>query len=444
MSAAPTAASPLADWLGYLETLHPKAIALGLDRVAAVASRLQLALSCPVITVTGTNGKGSICAYMDAILRAGGYRVGLYTSPHLLRYNERVRIAGVEVDDAAMTAAFAAVERVREGVALTYFEFGTLAALWLFARATLDALILEVGLGGRLDAVNVIDADVAVISSIGIDHVDYLGGTRESIGFEKAGILRPGRPGVCADPDPPRSLLAHAQAIAAPLLRLGADFGYVVDGKQWQYWVRRGEEIVRRQGLPLPALRGAIQVRNAAAALTALELLSGRLAVPMGAVRDGLVNVNWPARFQVLPGRPAVILDVAHNPQAASILAANLGDMGYFPQTTAVFSMLADKDIAGVAAAMKSRIDRWLIAPSGGPRGAAASRIKDAIVLAGVDDAVIDCADVAQALALAYEQSGEADRIVVFGSFVTVASALLALEHIRRPGPGRHANGRSR
>jgi dihydrofolate synthase/folylpolyglutamate synthase len=436
VSAAPTAATPLADWLGYLETLHPKAIALGLDRVAAVASRLQLPLSCPVITVTGTNGKGSICAYMDTILRAGGYRVGLYTSPHLLRYNERVRIDGVEVDDAAMTQAFAAVEQVREGVALTYFEFGTLAALWLFARARLDALILEVGLGGRLDAVNVIDADVAVISSIGIDHVDYLGGTRESIGFEKAGILRTAKPGVCADPDPPHSLLAHAQAIATPLLRLGADFGYVVDGNQWQYWVRRGEEIVRRRGLPLPALRGAIQVRNAAAALTALELLSGRLAVPMSAVRDGLVNVNWPARFQVLPGRPAVILDVAHNPQAASILAANLGDMGDFPQTTAVFSMLADKDIAGVATAMKSRIDRWLIAPSGGARGAAVSRIKDALAAAGVDDAVIDlCADVAQALALAYEQSGEADRIVVFGSFVTVASALLALEHIRDPGP---------
>jgi dihydrofolate synthase/folylpolyglutamate synthase len=436
VSAAPTAASSLADWLGYLETLHPKAVALGLDRVAAVASRLPLALSCPVITVTGTNGKGSICAYLDTILRASGYRVGLYTSPHLLHYNERVRIDGVEADDAAMTEAFAAIERVREDVALTYFEFGTLAALWLFARARLDALILEVGLGGRLDAVNVIDADVAVISGIGIDHVDYLGGTRESIGFEKAGILRTAKPGVCADPDPPLSLLAHAQSIAAPLLRLGADFGYVVNGNQWQYWVRRGEEIVRRHGLPLPALRGAIQVRNAAAALTALELLSGRLPVAMGAVRDGLVNVNWPARFQVLPGRPAVILDVAHNPQAASILATNLGDMGYFPQTTAVFSILADKDIVGVAAATKSRIDRWLIAPSGGARGAAVSRIKDALVAAGVDDAVIaECADVAQALALAHEQSGEADRIVVFGSFVTVASALLALERIRRPGP---------
>ena len=436
MSAAPAAASPLADWLTYLETLHPKAIALGLDRVALVASRLRLAVSCPVITVTGTNGKGSICAYLDAILRAGGYRVGLYTSPHLLRYNERVRIDGAEAGDAAITEAFAAVERARDAVALTYFEFGTLAALWLFARARLDALILEVGLGGRLDAVNIIDADVAVIASIGIDHVDYLGGTRESIGFEKAGILRAAKPGVCSDPDPPRSLLDHARAISAPLLRLGADFGYGVDGAQWQYWVRRGAEIVRRHGLPLPALRGAVQVRNAAAALTALELLSRRLPVAMGAVREGLVNIDWPARFQVLPGRPATILDVAHNPQAAAILGANLGDMGYFPQTTAVFSILVDKDIAGVAAAVKSRIDRWLIVPSGGTRGATMARIRDALLAAGVGAAgITECADVAQALALAHERSGEADRIVVFGSFVTVASALLALERMRRPGP---------
>ncbi|MBK7469257.1 MAG: bifunctional tetrahydrofolate synthase/dihydrofolate synthase [Betaproteobacteria bacterium] len=435
MSAAPpTAASPLADWLGYLETLHPKAIALGLDRVAAVAARLRIAPSCPVITVTGTNGKGSTCAYMEAMLRAGGYRVGLYTSPHLLRYTERVRIDGIEVDDAAMTEAFAAVERVRDGVALTYFEFGTLAALWLFARAPLDALILEVGLGGRLDAVNVIDADVAVITGIGIDHVDYLGGTRESIGFEKAGVLRAARPGVCADPDPPRSLLAHAAAIGAPLFRLGTDFGYVIEGDRWQYWVRRGQEIVRRHGLPLPALRGAIQVRNAAAALTGLELLAGRLAVPMGAVRDGLVGVDWPARFQVLPGRPAIILDVAHNPQAAAILALNLGDMGYFPRTTAVFSILADKDIAGVAGVMRPRIDRWLIAPSGGARGATAAHIGAGLAEAGIGgEAVVACDDIAQALARAREEAGEADRIVVFGSFVTVAAALLALERTRGP-----------
>ena len=435
MSAAPVAASPLPEWLAYLETLNPKPIALGLDRVAAVVERLQLAQSCPVVTVTGTNGKGSICAYLDTMLRGSGYRTGLYTSPHLLRYNERVRIGGVEADDTAMTAAFAAVEEVRQDTALTYFEFGTLAALWLFARAGLDAMILEVGLGGRLDAVNVVDADVAVIASIGIDHVDYLGGTREAIGYEKAGIMRHGKPAVCADPDPPRSLLDHAQSIAAPLLRLGIDFGYVIDGRQWQYWVRRGDGIVRRYGLPLPALLGAIQVRNAAAALTALELLSDRLPVAMGAVRDGLVNVDWPARFQVLPGRPSVILDVAHNPDAAAILASNLGEMGYFPQTTAVFSILADKDIGGVVTAMKRRIDHWLVAPSAGARGATEARIRAAMVAAGIDQASItEYADVAHALVRAHEISGEADRIVVFGSFVTVASALPALDRMRLPG----------
>ena len=432
MSAAPAAASPLADWLAYLETLHPKPIALGLERVAAVAARLNCAPVCPVITVTG---KGSICAYLDTILRGSGYRTALYTSPHLLRYNERVRIDGREVDDAAMTAAFAAVEDVRQDVALTYFEFGTLAALWLFARAGLDAMILEVGLGGRLDAVNVVDADVAVIASIGIDHVDYLGGTRAAIGYEKAGIMRPGKPAVCADPEPPQSLLDHAGSLPAPLLRLGLDFGYLIEGRQWQYWVRRGEQIIRRHGLPLPALRGAIQVRNAAAALTALELLSSRLPVAMGAIRDGLVNIEWPARFQVLAGRPVVILDVAHNPEAAAILAANLGDMGYFAQTTAVFSILADKDIAGVASALAQRIDHWLIAPSSGARGASAARIRAALVEAGIGPgAITECADVASALVRAHERVGEADRIVVFGSFVTIASALPALDRMRAPG----------
>ena len=427
--AMPDASRALADWLVYLETLHPKPIALGLDRVADVASRLDIALSCPVFTITGTNGKGSICAYLDAMLRAAGYRVGLYTSPHLLRYNERVRIDGVEASDAALTEAFVAVERARGEVPLTYFEFGTLAALWMYARAGLDALVLEVGLGGRLDAVNVIDADIAIISGIGIDHVDYLGGTRETIGFEKAGILRAHRPAVCADPDPPATLLAHAAEINARLLRIGIDFGYVTDAGQWQFWMRRNDgELLRRHGLPLPALRGAIQVRNASAAIAALELASPRLSVPMQSIREGLVNVEWPARFQVLPGRPAIILDVAHNPQAASVLAANLADMGYFSRTTAVFSILGDKDIEGVAATLKRSIDRWLIAPSAGARGADAHRIREGLVAAGVAPAdVIDCVDVAAALHRAEADASEADRIVVFGSFVTVAAALRAL-----------------
>jgi len=427
----PTAASPLADWLGYLETVHPKSIAMGLDRVASVAALLDVAPRCPVITVTGTNGKGSVCAYLDAILRAAGYRVGVYTSPHLLRYNERVRIRGSETDDGTLCAAFAAVDKARGDVPLTYFEFGTLAALLVFGHAALDVWILEVGLGGRLDAVNVVDADVGIISSIAIDHVDYLGGTRESIGYEKAGILRAGRPGICADPDPPESVSAHASAIGAPLARLGTDFGYVIEAgarSQWQFWVRRGDDIVRRHGLPVPALRGSVQFRNAAATLAALDALAVRLPVPMGAIREGLVDVTLPARFQILPGRPAIVLDVAHNVEAAQILASNLGDMGFFPNTVAVFSMLADKDVVGVAKALARRIDRWIVAPSAGARGASAAHMAAALATAGVSAATIDsAADVPAAVSMAQGAAGEADRIVVFGSFVTVAAAQQAL-----------------
>jgi len=244
--------STLVEWLAYLETLHPKTIALGLERVESVASRLNVKPVCPVITVAGTNGKGSTCALLEQMLLADGYRVAMYTSPHLLRYNERVRIDGVEASDAALRDAFAAVEAVRAGTPLTYFEFGTLGALWLFARQKLDALILEVGLGGRLDAVNVVDPDVAVVTTVAIDHVDYLGATREDIGHEKAGIFRPAKPAICADPNPPSSLIAHAAAIGATLVRIGRDYGYTAQSAQWDYWGPGGA----RHGLPYPALRG--------------------------------------------------------------------------------------------------------------------------------------------------------------------------------------------
>jgi dihydrofolate synthase/folylpolyglutamate synthase len=262
-------------WLAYLETLHPKAIALGLDRVEAVRAKMGVRLDCPVVTVTGTNGKGSTCAMLEAILRCAGYRTGLYTSPHLLRYNERVRIGGEPQDDAALVAAFHAVEDARGGVALTYFEYGTLAALHAFARAGLDAAILEVGLGGRLDAVNIVDADVAVVTTIDLDHMDYLGPTRADIAYEKAGIFRAGRSVVCAEPDPPASLIDHARAIAAPLMQIGRDFGYVAGERQWRYWGPGGD----RYGLPSPALRGAYQLANAAGALAVIGLQQDRLHV---------------------------------------------------------------------------------------------------------------------------------------------------------------------
>jgi dihydrofolate synthase/folylpolyglutamate synthase len=411
----------LAAWLAYLETLHPKAISLGLERVRAVHDRLALAPACPVVTVTGTNGKGSTSAFLERMLSTGGYRVGLYTSPHLLRYNERVRIGGAEATDAELTAAFAAVEVVRQDTPLTYFEFGTLAALWLFARVQTDALVLEVGLGGRLDAVNIVDADVAVVTTIAIDHTDYLGITREDIGREKAGIFRAGRVAVCADPDPPAALVDHAREIGAVLHRIGVDFGFVAEQRQWRYFGPGGV----RHGLPYPALRGTYQLANAAAALTALDALRTRLPVDMGAVRDALVSIELPGRFQVLPGRPVTVLDVAHNVQAARALADTVAAMGFHPQTLAVFGIMADKDIDAVIAALKPRVDRWLVATLPPPRGATAMLLRRRLEQAGVaPDAIHTFDDAGAAYRAAREIAAEADRIIVFGSFLTVAAAL--------------------
>ncbi len=408
-------------WLAYLETLHPKTIALGLDRVCAVYDRLAIVPSCAVVTVTGTNGKGSTSAFVERMLSAGGYRVGLYASPHLLRYNERVRIVGVDADDAAICAAFVAVEAARQDTPLTYFEFGTLAALWLFARERLDALVLEVGLGGRLDAVNIVDADVAIVTTIAIDHTDYLGPTREDIAREKAGIFRPGRIAVCADPDPPAALVAHARTIGARLLRLGVEFGYLAQANQWRYFGPGGD----RHGLPYPALRGAYQLANAAAALAALDMLRERLPLPMGAVREALVGIELPGRFQVLPGRPVTVLDVAHNAEAARALSGNLATMGFHPQTLAVFGIMADKDIDAVIAALKPRVDRWLIATLPPPRGATSRLLRARLEGSGVAaDAIRAYDDPGAAYRAARGIAAEADRIIVFGSFLTVAAAL--------------------
>ncbi len=396
---------------------------MGLDRVADVRSRMDASLGCPVVTVTGTNGKGSTCALLESMLVAAAHRTGLYTSPHLASYNERVRIDGLPATDDALVAAFNAVEDARADVPLTYFEYGTLAAFWLFARADLAAAVLEVGLGGRLDAVNVIDADIAVVTSVGLDHMDYLGPTREDIGREKAGIFRAGRPVVCGEPNPPAALLAHARVLGAPLSQVGRDYGFTTGKGQWDYWGPGG----RRHGLPHPALRGAIQLVNAATAITALDLLHDVLHVSAGAVRTGLVSVELAGRFQVLPGRPTIVLDVAHNPHAARILAAELGTMGFAARTIAVFGMLADKDIDGVVAAMLPRVDRWHVATLPPPRGAGAASVRDALSNAGVAAAdVRTFDDVGSAYRAARDEAGEADRIIVFGSFLTVAAALAA------------------
>jgi dihydrofolate synthase/folylpolyglutamate synthase len=410
----------LAAWLSYLERVHPRTIDLGLERVARVRDRLGLALTCTVITVGGTNGKGSTCAMLEAMLRAAGYRVGLYTSPHLLRYNERVRIDGRETTDAQLVAAFERVEAARGDTSLTYFEFGTLAAALLFRDAGLDVAVLEVGLGGRLDAVNLFDPDCAIVASIGLDHMDYLGPTRESIGLEKAGIFRPGRPAVVGDADPPASLLEQAARVGSCLLLNERDFGARADAGQWTYWSTQG----RRAGLPWPALRGDYQLANAAAALACLDCLREQLPIDAGAIRRGLVEVVLPGRFQVLPGRPIVVLDVAHNPQAAERLRESLARMGSFATTYAVFGMLKDKDIAGVAAALAGCVDRWLLAPLPGPRGATADELRGKLGAAGFSTPVEAFENIPAAYRYARERARADDRILVFGSFHTVGDVL--------------------
>ncbi len=418
----PTLPQSLADWLAYLERIHPSVIDMGLERVSAVCDRLGLAPGFPIITVGGTNGKGSVCAMLEAILSSAGYRVGLYASPHLLRYNERVRVARREVDDTALVQAFERVESARTPDSLTYFEFGTLAAMDIFILENVDVAVLEVGLGGRLDAVNVFDANCTVVTTVDFDHMDYLGPDRESIAREKAGIFRAHVPAVCGDEEPPATLTGHAANIGAPLVLIGRDYGYNAGRGDWQYWSLQG----KRSALPYPALRGAYQLGNAATALAALEQLRDMLPVDMGSIRRGLVEVDLPGRFQVMPGRPMVILDVGHNPHAARGLADSLRALPAGGRLIAVFAMLKDKDIAGVAQPLKDQVDEWLVAALPGSRGADAQRIAQALASIGVG-APISCFDSpADAYQCAIRSAGQNDKILVFGSFFTVGAVVQA------------------
>jgi dihydrofolate synthase/folylpolyglutamate synthase len=416
---APGADAPLADWLAWLEGQQRGAILLGLDRVRRVADGMGLRPAFPVFTVAGTNGKGSTCALLGAMLRAAGYRVGNYFSPHLLRYNERVRVDGEEASDVDLVMAFAAVERARGDEPLTYFEFATLAAVWHFMRVGVDCAVLEVGLGGRLDAVNVWDADCAIVTTIGLDHTDYLGDTREAIAREKAGVYRTGRPAICVDPDPPATLLDHAANIGAALQCVGREFRVVRQDRQWSF-----EGAGRRlAGLPMPALVGDHQLQNAAGAIAALGSLHERLPVPAGAIREGLMNVSLAGRFQVLPGRPMVILDVAHNAHAAAILARNLRSIPPSGRTHAVFSILADKDAGAMVAELGDLIDVWWVAGLAGPRGRPASELATAVA-AVVPGEVRVAATPAEAWQGVREALGADDKVIVFGSFLTVAEVL--------------------
>ncbi|SDF39864.1 MULTISPECIES: bifunctional tetrahydrofolate synthase/dihydrofolate synthase [unclassified Duganella] len=423
MSNLPTT---LPAWLALLESRHAETVInMGLDRVLAVKERLQLSFSCPVIMVAGTNGKGSTCAMLESILMRAGYKVGLYIKPHFLDFNERARINGDMASDETLVQAFNAVEAARGDTSLTYFEFTTLAIMMLLSQSGMDVVILEVGLGGRLDAVNIIDADVSIVTSVDIDHTDYLGDTREKIGYEKAGIFRAGKTAICSDPVPPQALIDHAEAIGADLWLMGRDFNYSGDKQQWSY----GGRNQRRNSLAYPSLRGANQILNACAALAALEAL--KLELPVGAqeVRTGLVTVELPGRFQVLPGRPTIILDVAHNPHAAAALNQNLGNMGFHRYTYAVFGSMHDKDIDGVIAAMSEHVDHWCLATLPSPRSASASELaaKVQLVQPERDERTINVFDdPAAAYANAISRAGEDDRIVVFGSFLTVAGVMAA------------------
>lgn len=429
----------LEGWLQHLEGLHPKGqagIELGLDRIRLVKEALGQVQHCPVIIVGGTNGKGSTCAYLANIIDRAGYRVGCYTSPHLMAYNERVRLNGQPASDAALCAAFERVEAARQRageVALTYFEFGTLAAWEVFAEAKVEAAILEVGLGGRLDAVNAYEPDVSIVTTVALDHTDWLGPDRESIGFEKAGIYRAGKPAFCADPNPPQRLLDHATSVGADLRLIGRDFGFerpaAESGEnrlQWRWWCRAGEQVIKR-ALAYPGLRGPTQLFNAAVVLAALEAISDKLPVTMQAIRPGLIETELSGRFQVVPGKPAIVLDVGHNPQAVKVLADNLSGMGFFDRTLAVVGMLSDKDIAGALAPLKGKVDVWHVATLGGVRGTPADKLAGILVSSGLGGDIHCHASPREAMQAAKGQASESDRILVFGSFHTVAGALEAL-----------------
>jgi dihydrofolate synthase/folylpolyglutamate synthase len=420
-SALPTT---LADWLARCERLHPKEIDMTLARVRLVKERLGLAFAMPVIAVAGTNGKGSTCAMLEAIALQAGYRVGLYSKPHLVHFEERCRINGQMVEAASLLPHFEAVEAARGETSLTYFEFTTLAIFRLLAQAPLDLVILEVGMGGRLDAVNAFDADCAIITSIDIDHAEYLGPDRETIAIEKAGIMRAGKPVIVSDPMAPQSLSDQAREKGADLWLFGRDFNFSGDKQQWS-WAGRNK---RFNAMAYPALRGANQLLNAAGVLAAFEALRERLPISAQAVRSGFALVELPGRFQVIAGQPTLVLDVAHNPHAVATLAQNLDQMGFFPRTHAVFGAMADKDIAAILTRMAPLVDHWHFTDLPLPRAARAEELAaqyGRLALKGPGPVTLAThAQPRQALDAALEAADPADRIVVFGSFLTVGGVL--------------------
>jgi dihydrofolate synthase / folylpolyglutamate synthase len=420
--------SSLEQWLAYQSKVHPQAIDLGLERLQKVLDRLGWRQpQVPVITVAGTNGKGSVSGYCTAILTAAGYRVGTFTSPHLRDYRERIQVHDRWVSAAELVSAFERIEAARGEVGLTFFEFNTLAALLVFEAAKLDAWVLEIGMGGRLDAVNVVDPDVAVVVSIGFDHQEYLGSTLDAIALEKAGIFRPGRPAVLGSTEIPAVALDKARAIGAPLKRLGTEYTFAIEGAVWHF---RGSRWNLPQ-LPPPALSGDMQFANAATAIAALEEIDKRLPIPAAAVARGLEEIRLVARFQVIapatPGAPTWILDVAHNPDAARVLAHNLRRSKGAGRTLAVCGILSDKDAPGVLAELRASIDAWWCVPTEGERGRSAASLAE-IARGRVEAPVAPAMSIAAGCEAALAHARPSDRIVVFGSFHVVGPALDWLE----------------
>lgn len=436
----------LDQWLAHIEAMHPRGVAgieLGLDRVKVVSEQLGqhvalAALAAPIITVAGTNGKGSVVAYLSNMLDRAGYKVGTYTSPHLIHFNERIRLNGQVASDAALLLAFEQVEaaRLAVGLSLTYFEFTTLAAMQVFLAAGVQVMVLEVGLGGRLDAVNLYEPDVSVVTGVALDHQDYLGVTREAIALEKIGIARPGKPIVVAAPDMPLPALKQLAEIGAKVYLIGEAYGFEplpgeegLPSIQWRYWLRqpgtKPEEMQRRGGLAYPGLRGKIQLLNAATAMTAIECLQDRLPVAMGAVRRGLLETELAGRFQVIPGPPDLVLDVAHNPDAAKVLANNLSHLPFAHTQHGVVGMMADKDMAGVLAPLAKAITCWYLTPLDNPRSATVDQLREILCSLGVKASEIETYENPRsAYAAARKNATESDRIVAFGSFLTVADVL--------------------
>jgi dihydrofolate synthase/folylpolyglutamate synthase len=424
ISSASATPSTLHEWLAHCERLHPTEIEMTLERSLRVKANLGLAFTAPVIAVGGTNGKGSTCAMLEAIALQAGYRVGLYSKPHLVHFEERCRVNGEMVKATELLPHFEAVEQARGDVSLTYFEFTTLVIARLLSQVPLDLVILEVGMGGRLDTVNAFDADCSIITSIDIDHAEFLGPDRETIGFEKAAIMRAGKPVIVSDPVPPNSVIEYAARVGADLWRFGRDFNYSGDKQQWG-WAGRAK---RFNAIAYPALRGANQLLNAAGALAAFEALRERLPITAQAVRNGFALVELPGRFQVVAGQPTLVLDVAHNPHAVAALAQNLDQMGFFPRTHAVFGVMRDKDIDAILTRMAPLVDHWHFTDLPTPRAARADELvarHALLALKGPGPVTVAChADPLQALGSALVDADPADRIVVFGSFLTVGGVL--------------------